>query len=415
MKRVLILSASAGAGHVRAAEALEKELATHEDIEVRHEDALRFTSAGFRRVYSRAYIDMVNRAPYVLGLLYDWADKPWKDEKRRLAFDRLNTQPLIRMLNKHKPDLVICTHFLPAEIISWLICRKKIQTRNAIVVTDLDIHSMWLCHHYFRYFVALEETKIHLSQLGFDSNNIVVSGIPVDPVFAVDKGKQAMREKYGMHPDRPTIYMSTGGFGVGPTEEIIKALSQMQHEAQVFAMCGRNDDLKRKLTRLASTLEGTSKLKVVPVGYTNAVDEYMEASDILLGKPGGLTSSEALCKGLAFVIVNPIPGQEERNADHFLEEGIGIRCNNLPTLAYKVDRLLGDPHKLREMQKNALALSHPNAARTIVDCSLQDSSEMSRLVRNSRHRCATMGERAVQVTKVATGSFVRKLRREARS
>src|SRR5579883_1109344 len=171
MKRVLILSASSGAGHIRAAEALERALKNTGEVEdVLHEDALRYTNVAFRRVYSKAYIDMVNTAPQVLGLLYDMADKPWKNERQRLAFDRLNTLPLIRLIDKYKPELVLCTHFLPAEIISYLTCRKKIHTRNGIIVTDLDIHSMWLCHHYWHYFVAMDETKVHLEKLGFNGD-----------------------------------------------------------------------------------------------------------------------------------------------------------------------------------------------------------------------------------------------------
>jgi len=412
MKRVLILSASAGAGHVRAAEAIEKALSKYDNIEVRHEDALRYTNAAFRRMYSQAYINMVNRAPQFLGLLYDWADKPWKDERQRLAFDRLNTLPLVAMLNRHKPDLVVSTHFLPAEIMSWLICRKKFETKNAVVVTDFDVHSMWLCHHYYRYFVALDETWVHMTQLGFAPDRVVVSGIPVDPVFEIPKDKIEMRQKYGLDPALPTIYMSTGGFGVGPSEEIVMALSQMQHEAQVLAMCGRNEDLIDQLKRLGDNMEGRSRLKIHPVGFTRDVDEYMAASDIVLGKPGGLTTSEALCKGLVFTIVNPIPGQEERNADHLLEEGAGIRCNNLPTLAYKVDNLLGDKERFASMKENSLRLSHPDAANIIVETLLNNESERS-MVSKTTHRCATMRERAARATRKATGRIVSRLKRRS--
>jgi len=413
MKRVLILSASAGAGHVRAAQAIEKALSKHEDIDVRHEDALKYTNAAFRRMYSQAYINMVNRAPQFLGLIYDWADIPWKDERQRLAFDRLNTLPLVAMLNRHKPDLVISTHFLPAEIMSWLTCRKKFETKNAVVVTDFDVHSMWLCHHYYRYFVALDETWVHLTHLGFAPDRVVVSGIPVDPVFEIAKDKTEMRRKYGLDPDLPTIYMSTGGFGVGPTEEIVMALSHMQHEAQVLAMCGRNEDLIHRLNAFGQNLDGRSKLKIHPVGFTSDVDEYMAASDMVLGKPGGLTTSEALCKGLAFCIVNPIPGQEERNADHLLEEGAGIRCNNLPTLAYKVDNLIGDKERFANMKENSLRLSHPDAANIIVNTLLDNPADNS-LISKSSHKCATIRERAARATRRATGTIVSKLRRRRR-
>lgn len=412
MKRILILSASAGAGHVRAAQALEKALkATGQVEDVVHEDALQYTNVAFRRVYSKSYLDMVNTAPQVLGLLYDFADKPWKDERQRLAFDRLNTLPLIRMLNKFKPDLVLNTHFLPAEIISFLNCRRRVHTRNAVVVTDLDVHSMWLCHHYWRYFVAMDETKMHLTQLGFSPERIMVSGIPVDPVFAQNKNKLEMRKKYNLDPKLPTIYMSTGGFGVGPTEELLESLMQMKQPAQVLAMCGRNESLRDRLADEALELSLRSNLKIVPVGFTTDVDEYMAASDMVLGKPGGLTTSEALCKGLVFVVVNPIPGQEERNADHLLEEGAAIRCNNLPTLAYKVDNLIENEERFAEMRANALRLSRPNAAEKIVETVLSHIHEPS-LISKPSHRCATMGERAIKATRTTAGTIVSRFRRQ---
>src|SRR5215831_4889899 len=182
--RVLILSASAGAGHVRAAQAIEQAiLQTSAAREVRHIDTLQYTSKLFRNLYSKAYIDMVNRMPDALGWLYDQLDKPWKNERRRLAFDKLNTRPFVRMLREHQPDITICTHFLPAEIISWLKAKRKLATRQAIVVTDFDVHAMWLCHHYEHYFVALDEARAYLEVLGIPPNKIAVSGIPIDPVF----------------------------------------------------------------------------------------------------------------------------------------------------------------------------------------------------------------------------------------
>lgn len=387
MKRILILSASAGAGHLRAAQAIESELALlPEPAQVIHRDALEFTNLAFKKVYSDAYIEMVNTLPGLLGLLYDYADQPWKDEKRRLTIDRLNTRALTRLLYETRPDHVICTHFLPAEIISNLICRGKLQTGLSIVVTDMDIHSMWLCRHYSNYFVALEETREHLKMLGFDQNRIHVSGIPIDPVFSEHKDKMEMRLKYGLDPDKPTIYMSSGGFGVGKSEEILASLSQMQTPAQVIAMCGRNQALKARLESMRPDLESRDNLKIMPVGYSTKVDEYMAASDLVLGKPGGLTTSEALAKGLAFVIVNPIPGQEERNADHLLERGIAIRCNNLPALAYKVDSLLGDEKRLATMQENAVLSSSAGAASKIVKTVFAEEGSRNHL--QSTHRCA---------------------------
>lgn len=399
-KRVLILSASSGAGHTRAAQALERAFRERTDVlEVRHEDALQYTSPAFRSFYSKAYIDMVNRAPGVLGWLYDYADKPWKDESRRLMIDRLNAIPLINALRRYRPDTVVCTHFLPSEIMSWLICRRAIQAKHAVVVTDFDVHAMWLCRHVSRYFVAMDETKVHLEQLGFNPDRISVSGIPVDPAFALNKDKTEMRLKLGVQADRPTILLSAGGFGVGPIEHIVKSVMAIKHPAQILAMCGRNDELRIRLNELNERTE--SNVLVKAVGYTTEMDEYMAASDIVLGKPGGLTTSEALTKGLVFAIVNPIPGQEERNADHLLEEGAAIRCNNLPTLAYKIDKLLSNPTKLQEMKENALRLSKPLAAANIAESMMTERMPDPRFValQNSKHSCDSVPERVMRATR----------------
>ncbi|MDQ6788716.1 MAG: glycosyltransferase [Acidobacteriota bacterium] len=366
-KKVLILSASAGAEHLRAAEALEKTFKQMNAAEeIRNVDVLQYTNPLFRRLYGKAYLDMVGKMPEVLGWIYDSLDKPWQNERRRLALDRLNTQPLIKFLKDYKPDIAVSTHFLPAEIISWLKAKRKIDFPQAIVVTDFDVHAMWLCHHFEQYFVALDETRVHLEKLGIPANKITVSGIPIDPIFGEPKDKSAMREKYGLDKNRLTILVSAGGFGVGNVENLLRALAGMKTSAQILAICGRNEQLKLKLEQLAAAELNNQTVTFKPIGFTNAMDEYMSASDLIVGKPGGLTTSEAMAKNLVFVIVNPIPGQEERNSDHLLEQGCAIKCNNLPTLAYKIDELINDKSRFDAMKKNVSRFGRPNASQTIV-------------------------------------------------
>jgi processive 1,2-diacylglycerol beta-glucosyltransferase len=270
------------------------------------------------------------------------------------------------MIKDYQPELAVCTHFLPAEIISWLKQKKRLATQQAIIVTDFDVHAMWLCHHYEHYFVAMEETKAHMQELGIPEGKITVSGIPIDPIFAQNKDKAEMRKKHGLKADLPAILISAGGFGVGPMEMLIESLGKLKNKVQVIAICGRNEELKNRLEVSSRQLHQSCPVKIFPIGYTTEMDEYMSAADLLLGKPGGLTTSEALAKGLPLVIVNPIQGQEERNSDHLLEEGVAIRCNNLPVLAYKIDTLLGDPNRLAMMRKNTSRLARPEAAIDIV-------------------------------------------------
>jgi processive 1,2-diacylglycerol beta-glucosyltransferase len=367
LRNVLILSASAGAGHLMAARAIERAFAeTGAAQSVHNLDTLDYTNPLFRRLYSRAYIDMVNSMPEVVGWFYDRLDKPGQDDRLKLAFDKLNTRPFVKLLEQHRPDITVCTHFLPAEIISELVGKGRLTTRQAIVVTDFDVHAMWLCPHYAHYFVAIDETRAHLEEMGVPAARITVSGIPIDPAFAAPKDQGAMRVKHGLRRDGTVILISAGGFGVGRIDLLMASLMRLRHPAQVVAICGRNEELKDRLDRLAGDLPEGSRVTIKVVGYTTEMDEFMAASDLVVGKPGGLTTSEALARGLVFVVVNPIPGQEERNSDHLLEEGAAIRCNNLPVLAYKIDRLLDDPRRLAAMRENVRRLARPRAAFDIV-------------------------------------------------
>ena len=370
--RVLILSASSGAGHGRAAEALEKAFRDRGDCHVEHVDAIDYVSKLFQRLYDDAYISLVRRAPGLMGLLYDRMDQPWSHPRRRLALDRLNTQPMIRMLKRTQPDLCIATHFLPAEILAWLIAKKKLRARNAIVVTDYDVHAMWLCRTVDRYYLAIQESAEYLAGIGVPRENLRVTGIPIDPVFEAPAAREEARRKLGISPDVPVLLISAGGYGIGPLEKLVEDLLAFRRSWQLVAIAGKAEKLRKRLELISKAAEklagGDGRLLVV--GFTKEMDRYMAAADVLIGKAGGLTSSEALACGLPMVLIEPIPGQEERNADHLLEAGAAIRCNNLPAAAWKIAALLDAPEKLRTMGAAAKAMARPGAARAIVEDAL---------------------------------------------
>jgi processive 1,2-diacylglycerol beta-glucosyltransferase len=370
--RVLILSASAGAGHVRAAEALEKAFGATGACYVEHIDAFGYVSKLFQRLYDDAYIAMVKHAPSLMGLLYDQTDQPWRHPQRRLALDRLNTQPMIRMLKRVQPELCVATHFLPAEILAWLIAKRKLRARHVIVVTDYDVHAMWLCRTVDRYDVALPESAEYLAGIGVPREKIRVSGIPVDPLFEIPVASRDARRKLGLSADAMIVLMSAGGYGVGPVEQLVRGLLALGQPWQIVAIAGKSEKLKARLEQLASAVgslaDGASRL--VAVGFTREMHLYMAAADALIGKSGGLTTSEALSRGLPMILIEPIPGQEERNADHLLEAGAAIRCNNLPAAPWKIAALLKNPAKLSAMRAAATAMSRPAAARTIVEDAL---------------------------------------------
>jgi len=357
---VLVLSAAAGAGHVRSAEALVAAFAA-KGIPAKHVEVLEYASYFFKKVYSDLYIELVNHQPAILGLVYDALDHPWKYRKRRLALDWLNTRPLVRLLLTERPRLTVCTHFLPAEILLYLRRKKILDVPVGVVITDFDLHSMWLYRDVDWYFAACEETKVHLAALGIPPETIHVTGIPIDPVFSSPGEKGQIRRELGLQPDLTTVLVSAGGFGMGPVESLAKALQEVRHPIQVAVICGKNPALKSRIEELPAPSH-----PVRAVGFTTEMERWMAASDLLVGKAGGLTSSEALASGLVMVIVNPIPGQEERNSDHLLEEGVAIRCNNLPALAYKIDTLLSDKERFDRMRQAVRRLARPNAAADVV-------------------------------------------------
>ncbi|MEI9894282.1 MAG: glycosyltransferase [Chthoniobacter sp.] len=368
-KRVLIISASAGTGHVRAAQALEKEFARDPRVgEVIHEDALNFTNKLFRDFYSTLYLRLVRSAPQVLGWVYKASDEPWKGEAARTQLDRLNTAKLIRFIEDFDPHLTVCTHFMPAGIISHLQEKRRVHTHHSIVVTDFDCHAMWLSRTFHRYFVALDETKAHLEALGLPAERITVSGIPIDPIFSQPVDRPLVRASYGLHPEKTTLLLSAGALGVGPTELVVERLKHLRNDTQTIVVCGRSEEVRARVTQAVASDRG----RFCILGYSDRMHELMRISDLFIGKPGGLTTSEALACSLPMAVFSPIPGQEERNADHLLEEGAGLRCNELTTLPFKIDRLLDDPARLGAMRAAAKAMGRPDAARMVVQTLLDD-------------------------------------------
>jgi len=375
------MSTGAGTGHIKAAAALELSFAADGRVaEVINNDALQYTNKLFRDFYSSFYTSLVRSAPNFLGWWYKTSDEPWHTDRMRHMIDRLNTKPLVRFIREFDPDITVCTHFMPAGIISHLIATQQLQARLSIVVTDLDFHAMWLSRSFHRYFVAIDETKAHLEMLGIPNERITVSGIPIDPVFLQPVNRAEERLRLGLDPEKPILLLSAGAFGIGPTEYMVERLLNLNSDAQTVVICGRNDELKQRILQLTDSRRATFKV----LGYTDEMHKLMKMSDIFIGKPGGITTSEAIACGLPMCVVSPIPGQEERNSDHLLEEGIAVKCNDLTTLPFKLERLLEDPDRLARMKFNALRFAKPNASATIVDTLLEDRLPPLSFTKNQR-------------------------------
>jgi processive 1,2-diacylglycerol beta-glucosyltransferase len=370
--RILVLSASVGAGHMRAAEAVELALRqTLPDAHVENLDILEMTNWVFRRVYGKFYLDLVNRAPHVLGYFYDLLDRPASSKNRRdkfrLSLEKLNLKNFQRFLKKEPWDLIINTHFLPAEIIAHLRKKKELNVPHVTVTTDFETHRLWVNQPCERYFTATEEGARYLQHWGVPASDTFATGIPVHPLFSKPRVRAEVLKKHGLAGDRPIILQLSGGFGVGPVEKLFHALLDVEIPLQVVTITGKNEKLKTKLEDQPTPERHSVKV----MGFTREIDELMSVADLVMTKPGGLTTSETLARGAIMMIVNPIPGQETRNSDFLLESGAAIKINNIGTMAYKLTTLLADPKRLKQLRDNVRRIARPTAALDVVARSLE--------------------------------------------
>ena len=394
--RILVLSASVGAGHLRAAQAVE--LALRElcpDAVVKSLDVLKLTNPTFRKLYSEAYLEFVNKAPHVLGMFYDLLNQrrtKSPGEHLRAAFQQLNLLKLCDLLECGSWDVIVNTHFLPTEIIAQLRRRRKIRTPQITVTTDFETHRAWAHQPCEQYCTATEEGAAYLPHFGIDPTTITVTGIPIHPVFSRPKDRADCVKRQRLRGDRPIVLQLAGGFGVGPIEKLFRAILQVEQPIELVAVAGRNEKVRKQLERV----NVAARHRATVLGFTDQIDELMAAADVVVTKPGGLTSSEILARGAAMVIVNPIPGQESRNSDYLLESGAAIKANNLATLPLKLTRLLSDPVRLESLKSNARRIAKPQAAFDIARIALGIASQAA--IPSTERSKGGANERAHRVT-----------------
>ncbi len=360
---VLILHATAGAGHTRAAQAIAAALKpsgrSHRVV-----DTLECTSALFRRMYVKSYIDLVQKAPELWGYFYEKADvMPSTDSKRvraRLAFDKLNSRPFKKLLEEAKPEIILCTHFLPLELLSDMKGCGKLNTPVHAVITDVSPHAFWIYRHIEHYHVATLSAARELARKGFPAERISVTGIPVDPIFAHRTPATEARAKLGL-PEKPTVLLLSGGFGVGPMKQMLASFSDSRANLSLVMVAGKNAELEKECRALAAKLP----VSVTVHGFVNNMHELMDAADLIVTKPGGLTTTEILAKGKPMALVAPIPGQEQRNCEYLLEEGAAVRLYDVGDSAHYLEKWLSDGVRMKRMSAAARAISKPDAAKEI--------------------------------------------------
>jgi len=226
------------------------------------------------------------------------------------------------------------------------------------VTTDFETHRLWVAKPCDHYCTGTEEGAEYLEYWGVSSEDITVTGIPIHPAFSEHKDREIYLKSQGMVGDRTVVLQMAGGFGVGPIEKIYRGLLEIEAPLEIVTVAGRNEEIRKKLEKIDVPFQHRVKL----IGFTETIHELMAVSDVVVSKPGGLTTSEVLACGAAMAIVNPVPGQESRNSDFLLENGAAIKINNIATLPHKLGNLLRDEERLARLKRNALKLGKPGAA-----------------------------------------------------
>ncbi len=371
-KKILLLSVSAGAGHQRAAEAIRSAaLLKDSQFDVLHLDAMEFVTAGFRKIYTDFYIKLVNKAPALWGYLYHASNEAQSDsttEKLRRALERLNARSLLKAIEEFQADAIICTHFLPAEMLSREIRKQRLHCPVWVQVTDFDLHRMWVHEHMAGYFAASEEVADRMLENGIPAEKIHVTGIPIMPAFQQKLERASCAPEFGLQAERTTILLMGGGAGLGGLDQVAARLLSQQPDFQLIALAGKNAAALQALQTLALRYPD----RLFPQGFTKQVERLMACSDLVITKPGGLTTSECLALGLPMIVNSPIPGQEERNADFLLEQGVALKAYDDISLAYRVKHLLNDTARLSAMRSRAKALGKPDAAARVLATVIAD-------------------------------------------
>jgi processive 1,2-diacylglycerol beta-glucosyltransferase len=371
---ILILYASAGGGHLSAARALAGEFARQAPGAPVHViDVLAHTNPGFRALYAGGYHFLERRWPAWLGTIYDATDHLAQRGGWRAAFQHVNARPFLRELQRLQPRLILNTHFLAAELVAEQRRTGRLTCPQATVLTDFEVHRLWIQPPTERYYVACELARLHLLAGGVSPDRVVLSGIPLRPAFAAREPVADVRRRLSLPPRGPVLLLLCGGLPADLCRALLAELMTLGDDAQITAIAGRNRRAVRHLTRQAG-----ADPRVRVLGYCDRMAEWMRCAALIVTKPGGLTSAEALAAGAPLLLVHPVPGQEARNSDFLLEHGAALRINHPRVLAARVRALLAEPQRLQSMSAAAAALGRPQARAQIV-------ADVLRLPEDSRH------------------------------
>ncbi len=370
--RILIATVTAGGGHLAAAAAMQEAWTALRPTDVLEKiDLIKFFSPLHRKVHEDGYLKLVEHAPELWGMLFKKTDDPKRAQrlgKLKRVFPSSSRAKFTRHLKKFKPDVVLCTHYLPLEALAEMKAKEARRSSGGkqpeksplvvSIVTDFEAHALWMDDCVDLYCVAAEETKARLVARGAKPDKVVAMGIPISARFSGTQDTKLVRKTMGLRDDMAVMLVLSGGFGMGPVAEILTALDKTCGTFQTVVVTGRNEELRKELA-------GQDRRHPTHVlGFASNMHELMAIADLIITKPGGLTSSEAMAMGKPLFILNPIPGQEAANSDFLLERGAAAKANRVEDLPYRIEQLMGGA-KLGAMARAAKSLGRPDSAAKI--------------------------------------------------
>lgn len=367
-QKVLILSASIGAGHTQAANAIRDHyLIASPTAQITIADFLAETGA-VGAFIKKTYFKMLDIFPDAYEFLYRWSQSTTRGSNVKDLTARILKNRLLHLFAIHRPDMIIFTHPFPCCVAAYLRRTGLINVPMVAVLTDFSSHQLWSHREIDSYFVPSEQAKRQLVDSGIEDRIITITGIPLSPAFRY----KSTTELPNNNDDFPTILIMGGGLGLGSIDTAVAGFSAISSPCYLIVVTGKNRALKKKLQAIKNQL---LPHKLTVIGYTSKVYELMSRANLLITKPGAVTCSEALAMELPLLLYAPIPGQEEENAAYLVEQGAAIKISPGKSIASTVNTLLSHPKSLSHMKLNASRLGQPDAADRIVQTILQQLTQ----------------------------------------
>jgi processive 1,2-diacylglycerol beta-glucosyltransferase len=361
--KALILTVSAGAGHIKAAQALKECIELGDGDEAIVVDSLKYINPLVDKIVVGSYMKMIEKTPYLYGKLYKFAEEEEGVGDFSKTVNRILNSKLYKLVKNYDADLIICTHPFPQEMMSILAQRKKMDAPIVSVLTDYAPHTFWIHSNIDAYIIPHEDLKFELIKKGVREDLIHPFGIPISPKFSQEVDKEAVRAEFGLE-DKTTFLLMGGSLGMGEIKTIFNLTLEHFPKVQIICVAGKNEALREELKELAAKYP---KSKSVILSFTDKISELMSVSNLLITKPGGLTISEAMAKGLPMAIISPIPGQEERNAEYLLNSGMAVWLRDSNHYHEYLVQLLTNPLRLEQMSQIAKLKSKPNSCSDTVE------------------------------------------------